>query len=232
MAGNGRFLDLLGTVYDNFRIGIGTTVVRLKNVAGVLEIRNKADSADAALVASKLSASGDVIELNEDSAGSGDDWKLTLARAATGMTEDYTFTFPIDGGSPSQFLQTDGDGNTSWATIGGSTDKVGLEVTALAFGSATPVAMFTLPANAYISLIEVNVDTAFDGTAPTASIGIAGTTSKYVAATQIDLKTVGQYIIGPGQIPVGATEDLIITYSADSSTAGAARVIVHYAIPA
>ena len=77
--------DLRGTGLAAFLIdAIASTAVRLKNVAGVLRFRNKADDADVAIVASKLSASGDVIELNEDAASSGADWPYTLQRPSTG----------------------------------------------------------------------------------------------------------------------------------------------------
>jgi hypothetical protein len=225
--------DLAGTAVGSFLIeAVSATAARIKNVSGVLRIRNKADNADAALVASKLSASGNDIELNEDAAGSGADWLYTLRRPSSGMTAAVVLTLPANDGSPGEVLSTDGDGVTSWIAAGGSTDHmVKQDVTPLAFGSSSPVTMFTLPANGYISKIEFNVDTAFNGTAPTASIGIAGTTSKYMAATQVDLKTVGQYEVNPGIIPGGSTEALIITYAADSSSAGAARVVVHYAVP-
>ena len=51
MAKNG-WLNLVGTVFSSFRLGF--TGVRLKDVAGVLQIRNSADSADAALKASAI----------------------------------------------------------------------------------------------------------------------------------------------------------------------------------
>jgi hypothetical protein len=77
------------------------------------------------------------------------------------------------------------------------------------------------------------VDTAFNGTAPTATVGISGNTSKYMGATANDLKGTAKdtYITHPGEPASGSSENLIITYSADSSSAGSARFLVRYTIP-
>lgn len=227
----GRFADIIGTLGEALQLGISSTAVKIKHVSGVLRVRNKADNADAALVASKLSASGNDIELNEDAAGSGADWLYTLRRPSSGMTAAVVLTLPVDDGSPNQALVTDGSGVLSFATVAGGTDKTVVDTTTLAFGSASPVAMFTLPANAVILKVTCIVGTAFDGTAPTASVGIAGTTSKYMAATQVDLKTTGVYEVVPGLAAEAGTEALIITYAADSSSAGSARFLVEYVIP-
>jgi hypothetical protein len=106
-----------------------------------------------------------------------------------------------------------------------------VDETALAFGDASPVAMFTKPVDSAITKVQVIVTTLFNGTAPTLSIGIVGTTSKYVATTEVDLKTVGIYEITPDVGVVAGTEALIATYSADSSSAGAATLRVFYSDP-
>lgn len=181
-----RFMDLVGTLGEKLQLGISSTAVAIKHVSGVLRVRNKADNADAALVASKLSASGNDIELNEDAAGAGADWLYTLRRPSSGMTAAVVLTLPPDDGSPSQVLQTDGNGVLTWLTVAAGTDKAVVDTTALAFGTSSPLTLFTLPANAAVLRVAIIVDTAFDGT-PTVSIGIAGTTSKYMSSTQVDL---------------------------------------------
>ena len=225
----GIFSDLLGTTKAYFKLGLAG--VRLKNDSGNLAIRNTDDSADAALTASKVNVSGQSIDINSDAAGSGADWKYTLAAPASGMTAAVTLTLPTDDGSPSQAMVTDGSGNLSWASVGDTAlcDKV--DTTSLAFGSSSPVTMFSTGASDVINRIEVIVDTAFNGTAPTLSIGVSGTTSKYMGTGDVDLKTAGVYEVHPGQDAQGA-EALIATYSADSSSAGAARIQVYYATPA
>lgn len=55
MTKNG-WLNLVGTVFSSFRLGF--TGVRIKDVSGVLQVRNSGDSADANLKASVLQLSG------------------------------------------------------------------------------------------------------------------------------------------------------------------------------
>ena len=223
------FADLLGTTGAFVRIGLGSTSVRLKNTGTALAVRNAADTADLPLTASQLSASGNDIVWNSDAAGSGADWAYTLRRPSSGMTAAVVLTLPIDDGTAGQVLQTDGAGVLTWASAGATGHMDKLDTTSLVFGSTSPVAMFTTGAGDVIDYIDVIVDTAFNGT-PTMSVGITGTTSKYVASGQVDLNTAGTYRTHPG-LTAGGAESLIITYAAGSATAGAARVIVHYATP-
>ncbi len=225
-----NFSDLVGTTISYFRLGL--TGVRLKDSSGNLIIRNSADSADSQVTASKVNVSGDSIDLNSDAAGSAADWKYTLTRPASGMTAAVTLTLPTTDGSPNEFLKTDGSGVLSWSAAGDTTLADKLDTTSLAFGTASPVTMFTTGANDIIEYIEVIIDTPFNGT-PSASVGIAGTTSKYLASSSIDLTmpAATKFIIHPS-LPAGGAENLIITYAAGGASAGAARFIVHYATPA
>lgn len=232
--------NLVGTVSSFFRIGL--TGPRLKNNAGALNVRNAGDSADAAITAAAatfsgaiqgtvLNLTGTTITVNSDAAEAGSDWKLVFVTNAS-MTQNLTLTFPADDGTSGQVLQTDGSGNLSWVSAAGTADLDHYESTSLAFGSGTTVSMFTLPVNAYIECVEVIIDTAFNGT-PSMSVGKTGAASKYVASTEVDLTmTAGTvFRIYPAQTPVGTTEDLEIAYTAGSASAGAARVVVHYAVP-
>jgi hypothetical protein len=92
--------------------------------------------------------------------------------------------------------------------------------------------MFTLPSGAVITAVRVVVDTPFNG-APSLSVGITGTTSKYMSSTQVDLtadaKTV--FEVEPGEPAPGGAENLIATYAAGGATAGSARILVDYVIP-
>jgi hypothetical protein len=225
----GIFNDLLGTSKSFFKLGISG--VRLKNNAGNLSVRNTGDSADAELTTSKINVSGDAIVLNSDAAGSGTDWGYTVNRPSFGMTAAVNLTLPTDDGTANQVLQTDGTGILSWASAGSTASSDKVDTTTLAFGSTSPLALFNTGVADVINTIEIIVDTAFDGTAPTVAIGIAGTTSKYSATSDVDLKTVGVYQIHPGVIAQGA-EALIATFNADASTAGSARIQVYYATPA
>jgi hypothetical protein len=225
------FSDLLGTTKAFFKIG-GTSGVRLKNNGGNLEVRNSGDSADAEITASKVNVSGNGIELNSDAAESGADWPYTIQRPASGMGAPVTLTLPADDGTPGQVLQTDGSGNLTWVSAGDTGLAEKLNSTSLAFGTSSPLALFSTGAGDIIDHIDVVIDTAFDGT-PSLSIGITGTTSKYAGTSDIDLTAAAGTVfqIHPGLDAQGA-EALIATYSAGGATVGAARIIVHYATPA
>lgn len=224
----GKWSDLFGTLKDNFRLGLSG--VRLKNSSGNLLVRNTGDSADAQVTASKINMSGDVLDINSDAAGSGADWKYTLQRPTSGMTAAVTLTLPIDDGSPNQVLQTDGSGALSWASAGSTASSDKVDTTTLAFGTASPLALFTTGGGDVITKIQIIVDTGFNGT-PSVSIGISGTVSKYMAATEVDLTVAGVYEVHPGLTAQGA-ESLIATYSAGGASAGSARILVYYATPA
>lgn len=215
MAVGDKWAKLRGTLRTIFQLGIGGP--NLKNNGGVVEVKNAADTAYADLRVKQLA-------IND-----ADTNKVTIAAPA--LAADYTLTLPVDDGSPSQVLATDGSGVLSWATVDAGTNKIITDTTALAFGTTSPLSLFTLPANAVIHLVKVIVDTAFNGTAPTLSIGITGTTSKYMGTSDIDLKTVGIYEADPGVVANGSSEALIATYAADTSSAGAGRIEVSYSIP-
>lgn len=225
----GIWSDLFGTTQSFFRLGFAGP--RLKNSGGNLAIRNPADSADAEVTVSKISVSGNVVDINSDAAGAGADWKYTLQRPAAGMSAAVTLTLPVDDGSPSQVLSTDGSGNLSFISAASTAACDKKDSTGLAFGTASPVAMFTTGAADVITLIEVVIDTAFNG-APTLSIGITGTTSKYASSTDIDLtQPAGTIIALHPSVAAAGIENLIATYAAGGASAGAARIIVTYGTP-
>lgn len=235
-----RFVsDLVGTLKTYFRIG----TVRLKDNSGALNVRNADDSAYAAVVMDDLTAEDTTVatldvkandlDLNSDAAGSGADWKYTLARPSSGMTAAVVLTLPINDGSPNQVLASDGSGNLSFVTVSGGADQAKTDTTTLAFGDSSPVTMFTKEAGSLVKMIRVIIDTAFDGT-PTMSVGIAGTTSKYSATSEVDLTAAAGTIfeIVPEDAVEAGTEALIITYSAGGASAGSARVLVDTVVPA
>lgn len=226
----GRWIDLLGTLKSTFKIGL--TGVLLKNNAANLVVRNTTDAADAEVTMSKLNVSGNVAVLNSDAAGSGADWLYTIQRPAAGMTAAVVLTLPVDDGTPSQVLQTDGAGILSWTSVGGSTaSSEKMDTTSLAFGTASPLALFTTGAGDILAKVKVVVDTAFNGT-PSLSIGVVGTTSKYMGATEVDLTAAAGTVfeVDPGLVAGGA-ENLIATYAAGGASAGAARILIHYGTP-
>jgi hypothetical protein len=225
----GIWSDLIGTTKGYLRLGL--TGVRLTNNAGNLEVKNAAGNADAAITASAINVSGNTVTINSDAAEATNDWKYTLSRPASGMSANVALTLPVDDGTPSQVLATDGSGVLSWISAASTAlcDKV--DTTELAFGSSATVALFSTGAADVINKIQVVVDTPFNGTTPTVSIGVAGTVSKYSAVTDVDLKTAGVYEVNPG-LPAAGNEALIATYAAETASAGAARILVFYAAPA
>lgn len=233
MSSTGTFRDLLGTLFNTFQLGLGGP--KLKANGGSVEARSAADDAYAAIRAALVSVYGNDIEINAGAAGSGADWKMTLRRPSTGMTHNLAVVMPGADPSPGQALTVaslTGDVITlQWTTVAVGTDKLVVDTTTIAFGSTSPVAMFSLPVGAIVEKLQVIVDTPFNGT-PSLSIGVTGTTSKYLASTQADLTAAAGTVfeVAPGQA-AGAGEALIATYAAGSATAGSARVLVAYVIP-
>lgn len=230
----GEFRKLIGTTLTKFQLGIGGPF--LKAVSSKVRARNAADNADAELVGSILAASGDDLVINEDAAGSGADWKMTFRRPGSGMSEHRTVVLPSGNPAVGQVLQVasyaGGVVTLDYLTVAAGSDKTVCDTTSLAHNTSSPLTLFTLPANAVITLIQIIIDTAFDG-APTVTIGVTGTTSKYAGATDSDLTAQAGTVfeIVPGQTANGATENLIATYSAASATVGAARILIYYVIP-
>ena len=228
----GLWSDLKGLTSGILQFGIGG--VNATNNSGTLDIKNAANNAYAPLKASLVSVGDEILEINSSAAGSGADWKYTLQVPTSGMTAAVVLTLPVDDGTPNQVMSTDGSGNLSFVTAGVTTDCTHEEVTALAYNSGALVSMFTTPANTTINTVEVIIDTPFDGTAPSMSVGIVGTISKYMPATAVNLAGTAKdsYIYHPGEAMASA-ENLKITFTAaGGASAGAARVIVFYSTPA
>lgn len=232
----GRFIDVLGSVYNKVQLGIDSAAINLKSIGGKLRARNKADSADVPVVGSVIAASGDLIQINEDAVGSGADWLMTLNRPAAGMTHALNLTFPSADPAVGQALTVStfaGDNIAlSYTTIAAGADKTVNDTTSLAFGTVSPLAMFTLPINAVVMNVTVVIDTPFNGT-PSLSVGVTGTLSKYLSSTQVDLTAAATVIfeIEPGLAAIGTTESIIATYAAGGATAGAGRILVSYSTP-
>ena len=230
----GLFADLLGTTKAAFQIAIGG--VKLGNSTGNLTVKDNAD-ADSDITVKKAFLSGDEIEINSDAAGSGADFKYTLKRPASGMAGAVALTLPPNDGSPGQIIATDGDGNLTFETAGTTAQNVAVDNTDLAFDTASPVTMFNLPVGAVPELVRVIIDTPFSGSPSPAcslSIGVAGTLSKYMATTQVNLKGAAGdvYEVKPATAPISGTPEAVIaTYVRDGATAGAARIEFLYAIP-
>ena len=116
--------------------------------------------------------------------------------------------------------------------IGGMLSAV---TTTIAYTNSTAVTIATLPANAQIQNVHIDVTTAFNaGTTNTVTVGKTGTAAAYVASTSVgstgraSVATTGVYSAwaDTGSSEVSAT----ITYSqtGTAATAGALRVTIVY----
>jgi len=109
----------------------------------------------------------------------------------------------------------------------------------IAFSDSSAVAIGTIPANAQIVDINIDVTTAFNGgSSNTLTVGKAGSAAAFVAATSVgsagraSVATTGVYSawadVGNAEVPVTAT----FAQTGTPATAGAARVTVVYRSPA
>jgi len=124
-------INLKRTSNSTLQIEKGGVV--LANSSGKLAIRNATNTADAEITASKLNNSGDLIVLNSDATGSGNDFSCTIARSAS-QTASWTLTLPTTAGSSGQVLTTNGSGVTSWASGGGGLSSQDVILLALLVG--------------------------------------------------------------------------------------------------
>jgi hypothetical protein len=144
---------------------------------------------------------------------------------------------PLTGGADTYVLgrwQWDLD-TTDWVLVGpisetAKTDKN--ELATILFNSSSPVDIgAVLPSGAIVKKVIVSVSQAFDGTAPTLTIGDVGDTDRLMLDAEIDLKTVGVYVSDIFHL-YGANTQVTGTLVPDSSTVGQASVLVEYRLPA
>ena len=224
--------DLAGTTNGSFLVG---TANIWKAITGGFAARNFADSADAKIQVSTLETSNDNILINYDATSTVNDWTLLLARNPL-QTAALTLQMPPSKGTDGFVLRqkastASGVLELELAAAGSTSQCMAVDTTSLAFGTTSPLALFSTPASAVIHKVEVVIDTAFNGT-PTLTIGITGTTSKYMASAQNLLtRPAGDaYEVNP-KLPATAGESLIATYSAGGATIGAGRILVYYSVP-
>jgi len=225
----GLFTDLWGTVKSTFQIEIGG--VKLKNNAANLEVKAADGTTPAGITASKVSITGEVLEINSDAAGAAADWLYTIQRPAAGMTAAVTLTLPPTDGSASQVLQTDGNGVMTWETAAVTSYNIKCDTTTIAFNGGSPITMLTLPANSIVHQVEVIVDTPYNGLAPTLSVGVAGTVSKFMGTTENNLKGTAKdrYMTHPGE--AAGADVMIVTLVPSTADTGSARVLVYHSVP-
>ena len=232
------FPNIGGTTETKFQVGKGNAL--LKGISATqLAARNASDSAYAEVQALLQTIFGTDIVLNAAATESGGSWKTTLRVPSTGMTTDVVLIMPANGAPTVGMALTvasvaAGVITLQYATVPSGTDMPHIDTTALPFGSTSPVAMFNNPVGGEVQVVRVIIDTPFTGgTGPSLSIGISGTTSKYMPATAVDLTAAAGSIFSyrTGAAPAGSAESVIATYAANSATAGAARIETTWVIP-
>jgi hypothetical protein len=143
--------------------------------------------------------------------------RMTVTDTVTGGTDTYL-------GDHVYIWDTD---SSVWVDVGpaiAATDVQYGFTTNLAFGTSSPV---TIKANAVgrAVRVKVNVTTPFDGTAPTLSVGDAGNAARLMTTAEVNLKVAGLFV-SECFYAYGSATNIIGTYAADSSTAGAATITV------
>lgn len=205
--------DLIGTLQSFFRIGN----LRIKDNSGVLEAKNKADTAYAQMAAAALKLQGPT---------SG----VTTLTPADAVTESWEL--PDADGSTGQALVTDGSGKLSFETVATGSNAVKAETETVTYNASSPVSVFTPPANAHIMQVIVDVEETFDASGAQLSVGVSGETTRYMGATDNDLALAAVYEVSPNYEEDGTPEEVIITFTPGSGgTQGSALVKVIYANP-
>jgi hypothetical protein len=109
----------------------------------------------------------------------------------------------------------------------------------IAYTNSSAVTIGTIPANAQIVNINIDVTTAFDAASTnTLTVGKSGSAAAFVASTSVgsagraSVATTGVYSawadVGSSEVPVTAT----YSQTGTAATAGAARVTIVYRSPA
>lgn len=207
--------DLLGTFSDYLKIGKGG--VRLTNASGVLNVENAGGTA-------KVSAGVHTINLH----GANATYKATLT-AASGLGADVDFVLPDNDGSNGQVIVTDGSGNLSFAdsTVNGEL----VQEESFTEATSSPATIFTPPANAVITRVQIEISAAGAGSSPLASVGISGDEDRDMDEDHSDLLTVGVYEVTPMTAVGGSPAAVILTLTPDSQSF-TGKVRVWYAVPA
>lgn len=213
MASTDQILSRLRrTMLSIFRIGN----IQIKDVTGVVQTRNAADSAFAEAAVAKIR----IQNTNAVNA--------VILSAPGGLGASQTYVLPGVDGSTGQILSTDGAGNLSWVDTVANANLT--QVESFTEATSSPLTIFTPPANAIIMEISIVVDTAAGASTPTVEVGVSGTPDLYMAATDTDLLTQGTYTLRPLADVTGTPSAVILTITVAGQTF-TGRVYVTYANP-
>ena len=150
-------------------LGIGATAALMKWTASLVSFRNKGDTAYIPIAVQNVQV--------YDSAGV----NKTILGFAVGAGVDRTINFPPTAGTNGQVVQTDGANNWSYISAGSTAQCYTQHTSTLAFGTASPLAMYTLPIGSVMIDVRVVVDTPFTGgTGATMSLGTSAAAARPV----------------------------------------------------
>lgn len=207
---------LAGTMLSKIGIG-GPSGINLKHSAGLVQVRNAADSAHAAISASAFRA--------KDSGSANE-----VVLQAPSLAGNVTLTLPDNDGNNGQFLTTDGSGVLDWADSVSNADLTAKEDFTEATSSPLTV-VASPPANCTIREVIVEVTSPATSNSPTIAIGVAGTANRYMTTAENDLKTAGIYKVSPAYDEDGTPDAIIATITPDSETFSG-TIYITYSNPA
>lgn len=129
-----------------------------------------------------------------------------------------TGTLPIAHGGTGATDAAGARANLGVSTGSGNLDVLVADINS---SSASPVALGTLNTGDQVERVEVVVETAFDGTAPTLSVGTPASAGRFLSSA--DLSAAG-LTVADGSDPIASAIAARITLSLGGSTTGSARV--------
>jgi hypothetical protein len=209
-----RFIsDLVGTLKGYFVV----QDVQIKDDAGIVALRDADDI-------SYAGASAKEIELYGQNA---DAVKLTTVSGAAATI----YAFDDADGAAEGYVLTLGAGNRLYPAA--PTTTAGMErVQQEIFDQSTssPLTIFTPPANALITMVQVEVTVAAVGNSASVSVGISGDEDRDMDETDVKLKKAALFEVEPNTDVGGAPEAVILTVTPGSETFSG-EVRVWYSIP-
>jgi hypothetical protein len=125
----------------------------------------------------------------------------------------------ITGGSNLQFLQTDGNGNLSFANVANNT-------TSFSWGDTSPKSLLTVPAGSVVTEVSIIITTAFDAVS-SLTVGDSGNTSRLMEATDSITTVSGTYSVEPGYLYTTQTP-LTLSINPGASQSGSGFVVITY----
>lgn len=201
------------------RVDIGSTPLSLVSDNSRLSIRNDASQL-APLLVSRLDISGNELRFNSENNSF-----YALQRPNNTLPVFLMLPRTLGLANNQQFLSVNDNGETSFTTP----ESENVRSFTVNFNSSATVNLFQLPSNAYITSIQIIIDTTFN-TAATLSVGHAGNLSSLLATSDslltLPIGTVFDHDII--STPQGTPRELQAGYTRNSAASGSARILIFY----